>query len=61
MATTIECDNSDCPEYGIEKSMLGGGDIDMSIPTFCGQCGSVLVEGDGDEIAVTAGDSVVPS
>lgn len=48
MATTAQCENTECPEYGVPK--------DMSLippgysPVFCGAC--------GDEI--TAGDSPPP-
>jgi hypothetical protein len=58
MATTVECNNTECPEYGIEKGTLGGGEIDMSTPTFCGRCGTVLVEGDGVEIGPVTTDAV---
>jgi len=43
MATSVACTNEACTEYGIVKGSLGGGEIDETIPTYCGTCGTLLL------------------
>jgi hypothetical protein len=60
MATTVTCSTEGCSENGIAKGMFGGGEIDESIPTYCGVCGALLL---GEEpkppesLALAVGDS----
>lgn len=39
MADYVECPNEACSEYGVKKYSLGG-EIDETIPAFCGTCGT---------------------
>lgn len=59
MATSVTCMTEGCPELGIEKTMLGGGDFDETIPTYCGACGTLLLGAEPElDLGTEIGDAV---
>jgi hypothetical protein len=43
MVTEISCTNEACTQYGIPKTLFGGGDWPEDVPTLCGHCGTQLL------------------